>query len=181
MNDDFEPRSQLSIEELTEKLKSVCGDIKNIEVEVKELLKSAKVKIPGRRELNRKRYYPIYKQITEKNKRRQKLYAIKSKLKKELEEKMNAASCQIFSDETVQSFNECLGFCYGKCIYIAPEGELLYREADAEDADGIGEPAADSDRLISLNTLSDDEITMIKNYLIQSDATPVWFKEIKEK
>ena len=71
---------------------------------------------------------------------------------------------------------ERIGCCYGKCIYVNGEGEILYLEAEEDGADAVGEPAFEPTALKTLDTLPEAEKAMILNWLDEADETPLWFK-----
>ena len=71
---------------------------------------------------------------------------------------------------------ECIGYCYGKSIYVNDEGEILFIEADENGADAVGDPAFNVDALKPLDVLPEAEKTMILNYLDEAEDTPLWFK-----
>lgn len=75
-----------------------------------------------------------------------------------------------------EEYCECVGFCYGKNVYVNSEGEILYLEADENGADKIGDPAFSPASLIPIDNLPEAEKNMILRYLDEADDTPSWFK-----
>ena len=71
---------------------------------------------------------------------------------------------------------ECIGYCYGKNIYVSNEGELLFVDVDVNGADAIGDFAFCTKILKALDTLPEAEKTTILNYLDEAEETPLWFK-----
>lgn len=75
-----------------------------------------------------------------------------------------------------EEYCECVGFCYGKNVYVSGEGEILYSEIDENGATAIGEPAQHSVSLKLLDSLAEAERTLILRYLDEAEETPLWFK-----
>ena len=80
------------------------------------------------------------------------------------------------ADFESEEYYECIGYCYGKSIYVNDEGEILFIEADENGADAVGDPAFNVDALKPLDVLPEAEKTMILNYLDEAVETPLWFK-----
>ncbi len=182
MSDEFIPTPKYTLTELTEQYKQVIEKILSLNSGTKQLLAEAKSKDKSlNRNQRKKKYYTYYKKIVKNNKKLERLHIRRAELKKEMEQKMKEIQQPPFEDEIRTPYNECIGYCYGKCIYINDEGEIRYREADKEDAEQPGESCAATEELIPLNDLSDAEIKMIMDYLQRSPETPRWFVERTEK
>ena len=80
------------------------------------------------------------------------------------------------ADFESSEYCECIGYCYGKNIYVNNNGEILFIEAEENSADTIGDPAFCISQLKTIDILPEAEISMILNYLDELETTPIWFK-----
>ena len=174
MKDDFKPVYKQSIEYYTQRLTELCEKeqrLREKNLKVYQSLQEAKTK-KGRLKASERN--ARYGQLANLNLKISEICEIKEKVRKELEERMNEREREPFADDVPQIFNECVGYCYGKCIYVDNNGDFRYREADETDAESIGETAESTDLLEYLNTLPSSEITMILTYLKEHPDTPEW-------
>ena len=80
------------------------------------------------------------------------------------------------ADFESEEYCECIGYCYGKGIYVNNEGDILYADVEKNGADAVGEPAFTPTGLKLLEVLPEAEKNMILNYLDEAEETPLWFK-----
>ena len=177
MRDDFKPRYRQPIEYYTRRLAELCEEeqkLRDKNLKVYQSLQDAKT---TRGRLSAKERNARYGHLAKLNIKISEICEIKEKVRKELEERMSEQEREPFADAIPQIFNECIGFCYDKCIYVDNNGDLRYREATEEDAEDIGDTAESTDTLEYLYMLPSAEITMIMSYLKESEKTPIWVKE----
>ena len=181
MKDDFKPVYKQPIEYYTEKLTALCAEeqrLREKNLKVYQSLQEAKTK---KERLKASERNARYGHLANLNLKISEIEQIKEKVRKEFEERMNEIERAPFTDDIPQIYNECVGYCYGKCIYVDNDGDLRYREATEEDAEQIGETTERTDLLEYLYTLPNAEFTMIITYLKESPDTPLWVKEYTEE
>ena len=173
-NDGFTPAFKYPSEILLEEFKGICRQIEAVEKErdriASEYNQGKSLKKPDRKQRNN-----YYKSLAAIRSRLSNLYEQKQKLKEELIKRMENPPVT-FADDTPVPINECVGYCYGKCIYVDDEGDLRYREIEREGAESIGEPTEDIQDLKYVYELPEAEMKMILDYLRESPNTPAWVK-----
>lgn len=111
--------------------------------------------------------------------------------KKELEEELTDLQAQLdelisdleyaseHPDEIVSGatlYNECIGYCYGKGIYVDDNDDIRYQEMPEEYA-VIGDPELHIDLMPKLAELPAGEQKMIIGYLLTSEDTPAKYRD----
>lgn len=177
-NDGFTPAFIYPIEVILEEFKGVCRQIEAIEI-TRDKLAIEYNQSKGIKKPNRTERCSHYKSLAAIRLRLSELYKKKERLKKELAERMRKTPVT-FADDVPTPINECVGYCYGKCIYVDDEGDLRYREIEREGAEAIGEKTADIQDLNYIYELPSAEMKMIIEYLKESPDTPLWVKGYEE-
>ena len=173
MNNGFVPAYMPPLEYYTQALEELCEKERRLNANMKEIL-CEKNSLEKYGKLSRGEKREIWKRMGVTHAELTRISETKKKLRAELSQRMEALSRKPFADDAVQPYNECVGYCYGKCIYVDMEGEFRYRLADVEDADKLGDTVDGTEALTYLNTLPEAEITMILTYLKEARETPMW-------
>ncbi len=180
MNNGFVPAYMPPLEYYTQTLEELCEREKALNGKLRELDRQRKRQV-DKNGITRTENRKILSQIATIHIEIKRISDTKKKLRAELSQRMEALSRKPFADDVVQPYNECVGYCYGKCIYVDMEGEFRYRLADVEDADKLGDTVDGTASLAYLNTLPRAEITMILTYLKEDSKTPLWAIRLIEK
>ena len=180
MNNGFVPAYMPPLEYYTQALEELCERERGLTGKVNELLRQ-RTYMEQCGKLTRSENRKTLNQIATIHIEIKRISETKKKLRAELSQRMEVLSRKPFADDVVQPYNECVGYCYGKCIYVDMEGEFRYRLADVEDADKLGDTVDGTASLAYLNTLPEAEITMILTYLKEENKTPMWVIRLIEK
>lgn len=172
--DGFAPAYIYPVEVLLEEFKSICRRIEAIEAE-RDRLVSDYLKEKAERKPKKSQRSAYYARLATFRMKLSELYEKKERIKKELAERMEIPPV-LFADDEPSPMNECVGYCYGKCIYVDDQGDLRYREIEREGAESIGEPTEDIQDLKYVYELPEAEMKMILDYLRESPDTPAWVK-----
>lgn len=173
MADDFYPIARLPIEYYTAEIPRLKREQEQLEKELKELKQQ---KYPKKGTKEREAFIAKLETLEVKIAT---ISRERSKLVSELEHKLEYSDGRSAdnAEDTPKLFNECIGYAYGKCIYVDSNGAVRYREAEEHEAEQIGETAFADVPLQLISELPEGERKMIFRYLDEHPDTPEWFKK----
>lgn len=160
MNDDFEPKRRLTLDER-------LGLLEQSEKERQKLEQSRYAMRTAGNKSDLERVEEKLKALEEKQD------SLIADVVAETEILKQNKEPPIADDEREQLANECVGYAYGLAIYVDDNGDLLYRESQ-EDVVELGE-TAEIETLRPFGELPDGEQKMVLRYLLEQEETPDWF------
>lgn len=177
MTNELHPIYQVPIKRYTERLQRLIDEEAKLEAEVTGLLRQQR-NMDGSLTRKQKNYhkYLLDQKMAKRNARRRELKAEIDVLKSELETRLTEPSVEPFADEVPQPANECVGSCYGVCVYVDNTGELLYRETEPSEAEAVGESYAATAELRPFDELEPIRRTLVCDHLRSNPRTPFWAK-----